>query len=52
MLEALRAKLTRNRANCALFDTARLTRNLEAAYQMMHARAKNGEAPETFEVSP
>lgn len=51
-LAAIRARLARDRATCALFDTARFTRNLEAAYREMHARARRGEPPETFEVSP
>jgi len=34
-LAALRAKLERNRATCALFDTTGYTRNLEAAYTRM-----------------
>jgi predicted O-linked N-acetylglucosamine transferase (SPINDLY family) len=35
-LKALRNKLENNRDTCALFDTARYKRNLEAAYVMMH----------------
>ncbi|MCK7495385.1 MAG: tetratricopeptide repeat protein [Comamonadaceae bacterium] len=37
-LAAVRAKLARLRAGCALFDTARFTRNLEAAFAGMWAR--------------
>ncbi len=35
MLAGLRSKLERNRDACALFDTARYTRDLEAAYARM-----------------
>jgi predicted O-linked N-acetylglucosamine transferase (SPINDLY family) len=44
-LAAIKAKLARNRDTCALFDTARYTRNLEAAYAQMWRRHCNGEAP-------
>ena len=37
-LADIRQKLAQNRASCALFDTARFTRNLEAAYADMLAR--------------
>jgi len=33
-----------------LFDTVRLTRNLEKAYVEMWARAERGEAPQHFAV--
>jgi len=36
-LRDLREKLARNRDTCALFDTARFTRNLEAALLSMQA---------------
>ena len=49
-LKALKAKLARNRDSCALFDTVRITRSLEAAYRTMHARAQQGLAPESFVV--
>ena len=38
-LAALKEKLARNRDTCALFDTERYTRNLEAAYETMVAAA-------------
>ena len=44
-LAAIKAKLARDRDTCALFDTARYTRNLEAAYAQMWQRHCNGEAP-------
>jgi len=49
-LAALRARLAQNRESCALFDTARFTRNLEAAYRTMMARARGGLKPEGFAV--
>ncbi|MBV9548767.1 MAG: tetratricopeptide repeat protein [Alphaproteobacteria bacterium] len=50
-LTKLRAKLARNRDTCALFDTARFTRNLEAAYRKMMERRHAGLTPEGFSVS-
>jgi predicted O-linked N-acetylglucosamine transferase (SPINDLY family) len=49
-LGALRAKLAQNRESCALFDTARFTRNLEAAYRAMMVRQRAGLAPQAFAV--
>ena len=49
-LAAVRAKLARNRDDCALFDTVRFTRNLESAYRVMMARHQSGGAPEGFSV--
>jgi predicted O-linked N-acetylglucosamine transferase (SPINDLY family) len=49
-LAQARARLARNRDTCALFDTARFTRHLEAAYRTMMARARTGAAPEAFAV--
>jgi predicted O-linked N-acetylglucosamine transferase (SPINDLY family) len=49
-LAALREKLRDRRDNCALFDTARFTRNLEAALGMMWERTQRGEPPATFSV--
>jgi predicted O-linked N-acetylglucosamine transferase (SPINDLY family) len=53
-LAALKAKLARTRDTCPLFDTARFTRNLEAAFQTMVERQNRGERPTTFavEVTP
>ena len=50
-LASLKAKLRANRDTCPLFDTERLTRNLEAAYTMMWERYQRGLPPETFTVS-
>jgi protein O-GlcNAc transferase len=49
-LAALKEKLRRNRDTDALFDTARITRNLEAAYVSMWQRQQRGEPPQTFAV--
>jgi predicted O-linked N-acetylglucosamine transferase (SPINDLY family) len=49
-LGALRATLAANRDSCALFDTARFTRNLEAAYLQMWERAQTGVPPASFAV--
>jgi predicted O-linked N-acetylglucosamine transferase (SPINDLY family) len=50
MLASIRARLAQNRGTCPLFDTARFTRNLEAAYRVMMARARAGAAPQAFAV--
>jgi protein O-GlcNAc transferase len=49
-LVAITAKLATNRGGCALFDTARTTRHLEAAYTAMWERACRGEPPADFAV--
>jgi predicted O-linked N-acetylglucosamine transferase (SPINDLY family) len=49
-LAALRAELAANRATQPLFDTARFTRNLEAAFVAMWERHQRGEAPASFAV--
>lgn len=48
----LRAKLEANRAGCALFDTPRYVRHLEAAYEEMWRRYEAGEKPASFDVPP
>jgi hypothetical protein len=48
----LRARLARNRQTYPLFNTARFTRNLEAAYQQMLETWKAGRPPTAFAVSP
>ena len=35
-LQAMRRRLAANRDSCALFDSPRFVRDLEAAYQRMH----------------
>jgi predicted O-linked N-acetylglucosamine transferase (SPINDLY family) len=52
LLASLRQKLARNRNNHPLFDTARFTRHLEAAYTLMWERTQRGEPPESFSVAP
>jgi predicted O-linked N-acetylglucosamine transferase (SPINDLY family) len=47
-LAAIKAKLRSHRDSCALFDTARMTRSLEAAYTRMWERTQHGLAPATF----
>jgi predicted O-linked N-acetylglucosamine transferase (SPINDLY family) len=49
-LAAVRERLRRGRDSCALFDTARFTRNLEAALGMMWERTQKGEPPASFSV--
>ena len=51
-LAGLRAKLARNRGSSALFDTARFTRHLEAAFETMWMRHQQGEPPASFAVAP
>ena len=52
LLRSLRRKLEANRASCALFDTARLCRHVESAYQTMWDRYERGEPPISFSVAP
>ena len=49
-LARLKAKLARNSDTSALFDTARITRDLEAAYHEMWERQQRGEPPASFAV--
>ncbi len=51
-LAAIRQRLAANRTTSPLFDTARYTRHLEAAYTEMVARARDGHAPQSFTVEP
>ena len=51
-LAAIKSKLEGNRGTSALFDTARYTRHLEAAYTQMWQRQRNGGAPAHFAISP
>jgi predicted O-linked N-acetylglucosamine transferase (SPINDLY family) len=50
VLAAVKAKLVANRDRAPLFDTARYTRNLEAAYVGMWERCRRGDGRETFAV--
>jgi predicted O-linked N-acetylglucosamine transferase (SPINDLY family) len=49
-LASLRQKLARHRDVYPLFDTARFTRHLEAAYTTMWERTRRGEPPRSFAV--
>jgi len=44
----LRAKLAKNRAKCALFDTKGFARHIESAYTTMWDIWRRGEAPREF----
>jgi predicted O-linked N-acetylglucosamine transferase (SPINDLY family) len=50
-LELLRSKLAQNLKTCALFDTQRFCRNIEAAYATMWQRHREGKAPAGFAVT-
>jgi predicted O-linked N-acetylglucosamine transferase (SPINDLY family) len=50
-LAALRQRLAANRLTSPLFDIARFSRNLEAAYTQMYERRLAGEAPAAFAVN-
>jgi protein O-GlcNAc transferase len=52
LLASVKAKLTRNRKTCALFDTARFVRHIEAAYTSMWERYQGGHAAASFEIEP
>ena len=49
-LAAIKAKLMGNRETSALFDAARFTRHLEAAFCAMHERHRHGLPPASFAV--
>jgi predicted O-linked N-acetylglucosamine transferase (SPINDLY family) len=50
LLAAVKAKLAANRDRCALFDTARFARHIEAAYLTMAERQHRGDRPAPFAV--
>jgi predicted O-linked N-acetylglucosamine transferase (SPINDLY family) len=52
LLGEIKAKLKRNRASYPLFDSARFTRHIEAAYTTMWERWQRGDAPKSFSVEP
>jgi protein O-GlcNAc transferase len=52
LLRAIRGRLVRNRDTYPLFDTARYTRHIEAAYVTMWERYQRREMPDSFAVSP
>jgi predicted O-linked N-acetylglucosamine transferase (SPINDLY family) len=49
-LAALKTKVAHQRTTAPLFDTARRTRDLEAAFTVMAERHRRGEAPADFAV--
>jgi predicted O-linked N-acetylglucosamine transferase (SPINDLY family) len=51
-LAAIRAKLAHNRGTRPLFDTDRLRRHIESAYETMSERRQRGEPPVSFTVTP
>ena len=51
-LSRLKAKLEGNRHTHALFDTARFTRNLEAAFEAIWSRTQRGEPPADLAIAP
>jgi predicted O-linked N-acetylglucosamine transferase (SPINDLY family) len=50
LLASIKAKLARNRETYPLFDTARFTHHIEAAYTTMWERYQRGEPAEAFAV--
>jgi protein O-GlcNAc transferase len=48
LLGSLRERLSQNRVSHPLFDTARLTRHIEAAYTTMTEMRERGEPPKSF----
>ncbi|MDB5525434.1 MAG: hypothetical protein JWM58_3197 [Rhizobium sp.] len=48
--QAIRAKIAANRTTMPLFDTARFTRHLERAFEMMATRARQGLDPYHLDV--
>jgi predicted O-linked N-acetylglucosamine transferase (SPINDLY family) len=52
LLGEIKAKLARNRAVYPLFDSARFTRHIEAAYTTMWERWQRGEGSQSFSVEP
>jgi len=51
-LAKIRVKLSRNRDTHPLFDTDRLRRHIESAYETMSQRSQRGERPVSFAVAP
>lgn len=51
-LQGIRQRLEQQRLQAPLFDTARFTRHIEAAFQTMHDRWQAGLPPDHFEVIP
>jgi predicted O-linked N-acetylglucosamine transferase (SPINDLY family) len=51
-LAQIRAKIVRNRGTHPLFDTDRLRRSIESAYETMSQRHRRGKPPVSFAVVP
>jgi protein O-GlcNAc transferase len=51
LLSGIKQKLARNRTTHPLFDAARFTRDIEAAYVTMWERSQRGEPPTSFSVA-
>jgi protein O-GlcNAc transferase len=51
-LAALKRKLARHRETSPLFDTTRLCRHIELAYQIMWERYQRDEPPASFAIAP
>ncbi len=51
MLRSLRQRLRTHRATCSLFDTPRLARALEAAFDAMYRHHRSGQASRSLDVS-
>lgn len=49
-LREVKARLVQNRASYPLFDTARFTRHIEAAYRQMHEISQAEESPRSFAI--
>jgi predicted O-linked N-acetylglucosamine transferase (SPINDLY family) len=52
LLKSVVSRLAQNRLTHPLFDTARFTRHIEAAYATMWETWQRGEAPKGFSVDP
>lgn len=50
-LQGVRQRLRANRSACALFDTPRQARALEAAFEAMYRRHQHAEAPRALDIS-
>ncbi len=51
-LKVMRTHLDQSRLSAPLFDTARFTHHLEAAYIQIHARLHEGRAPDHITIAP
>jgi predicted O-linked N-acetylglucosamine transferase (SPINDLY family) len=51
LLGVFKQRLEQNRRTCALFDTARFVRHIEAAYTKMWEIHERGKGPQSFSVS-